>query len=548
MYLSLEDRWSRIGEDYRYITSKEETLFYENYLHGNQLIFEEFALNDPRVKNLESLTDEFKNNIIVLIEKHKDYLKSIEQELLRRVNEGLEGDVFLNVEEYRKSMEETYRKAISKDPFLSGVIRGKGVRVLAEREARGDIIKDPTNNLFNGQYTKEQMKEIQEEIGVAFREALDDKFLDKAIIDVFRSLAIWYNQKIFDLDDKHGIDKTKKKIVEELIGKRSSKRGFLEIDKKEFREISKKYGFLTGVEFLISRFNSYTKSRKEMIHNTIMGGEAARKYGFQQENYIEESFKKGGVLNKYLPITIPHIKSKKKDREEISVQKTITDKIIYDLDYEMGSEKDTIHIGISSKLRIHQVVGGGYEYGGSKTKDVLSLAVKNKRDLNLFNYLKANYTALMGIDNNPWLKLEEELILLAMIPRFLDSNIKELVKNPTKITAIFLFSNENIFLISNILENLIARLRSGYKYERGSIKEIDHFKARVQGEKIVRPSTQKLWWEKIKILSKYSGEASIYKQFLGNPTIMRELETLNRVLRATSVQKVHYLIDPKKYK
>lgn len=150
------------------------------------------------------------------------------------------------------------------------------------------------------------------------------------------------------------------------------------------------------------------------------------------------------------------------------------------------------------------------------------------------------------------MQLEKELAMISMIPRFLNEKLEIFEKRETGVSTIFVVAKNQIFSVADALDKLLKKLKRGYKYKgsSSSIEGVSGFKSRVNTEeknKVVKikdtPSSQKLWWEKIKILNKYEGRGSIYNQFLDSSGVSRELEKMNKVLRAPSFNTVHYIFD-----
>ena len=566
MFKMSKDRWDRIGSDYRYITSQEEELFYQNYIHGNQKIFEEFGLGNPKNKKIEESFKEFQDHVLVLIEESAIFLKKVENEFLKQVNQNLTGtdtEPFHDVNQYRKAFQKEWRKGIKKDPVYSAIVRTKNVRLDIERKARNEeykiskqdnfeekerkkrmSFKDQTNQIYGGWYNNKERAELRNIVGVKFRNFLKEESLkfDKDVITIFSYIMDWYKVGMFN--DKNNLPRAGVPVVvQKLIDPNYPGRnvGFLKVDKKQFIEIAANKDKAAAVDYLIEAYSGYSPSRKELIYSTLISNEANLRWGARFEEFLLKEMGKGGSLEKLIPIQFDVFNSNENVSDLISVE--------FDIPMEKSSQKIKARAGISVKLRIHDIINSKYGYS---TEEVLKMVLTKNEELNLFSYLKANYTAFFGIAENPWMQLEKELAMISMIPRFLNEKLEIFEKGETGVSTIFVVAKNQIFSVADALDKLLKKLKRGYKYKgsSSSIEGVSGFKSRVNTEeknKVVKikdtPSSQKLWWEKIKILNKCEGRGSIYNQFLDSSGVSTELQKMNEVLRAPSFNTVHYIFD-----
>lgn len=548
MAKTLEERWSRINSDYEYITSKKEKLFYGNYIHGNEKIFTNIVLNDDRVKTIKSQTEIFKEEILSLVKDHLKFLNGVENSFLENVNMNLSGEKdkpFRNIKQYARKFEKDFKKAIKKDDVTSAIIRLKKTRFKFERRTRKKDIKDLTNHLYGWDFSQAERSEIMSKIGVKFRKYINrkSKEFDRDVIETFKYIMQWYDKGMFEGDNEKINYSGRAGLVQKLVGPSMGSRntGFLKVDRIKFLEFEDPQD---GIQFLIKKFSGYKPSRKQQIFSTIIGNEPFSQWGDRHEDVILSLLEKGGVLEKYMPILTQKIEKEKSTstKKMKKNQPTVSDIITVEFDLDMEEGPPVNRAGISVKLRIHDIIDSEYNY----EHDALSLVLKNDKDLDFFNYLKANHSALFGLSDNPWLQLEEELALLSMIPRFLDQNIKQFEEtNRTGVGTILIVAKDRVFLVSSVLERILKKLDRGYSFnkERKTIDGIPGFKARAKIKDNKVPSSKGLWWEKIKIMIEYEGWGSLYQQFLNSSELIKKLDEMNKILRATSVAKVRYMID-----
>lgn len=511
-------KWTWIYQDIEDVS--RNTIFLENYIHSSTDTFElgrEAVLGDL---DEETVKENFKLRILEIVKKELIYYRSLEKEYLAQVNSKRKGSkpLFKSAKELSEEFGNIYRLALENTVILNHIEIKKAKIELKSKWDEGELSRKELNK----KELSEEYKKYKEEQYELLETNI--KAISSILKDVFNDFELVFKDKELLTKEESRLQNYKKVWLPVI-------KSHLEI-KPPSRDIT----IEDLKDFSISGFLNSMKDKQKNALWTSLITKSGAPYGhvFESE-FIKLTSSK--IFEDFIDTTL----GSKRGVGDKFVRKNVVDVLLSEVSLSKGG---SVNIGASLKMRADDIISGSYNMTSADYIDKKYRMIPKKTREQML-YLRRNYSALTK--DNSFRLFEADLSLLFGITRFLNEFIDKLKnkKKDYKIFTMFIISRDEVYLVSDILDNILKQFEK--------TRDLNKVRGLETKPKEWTPAIKSSDMnELLKIKKDFLSNAdkiggSFYKKALRDKKIRELLNALNAQLSLNPVKKAFYKLDLKSF-
>lgn len=503
------NQWKSIYEDIE--NNSDNELFLENYIHSSTVTFDIGIHSVLDEINEEELKSDFQLRILEIVKKELTYYRSIERAYIDKVNSRRKDPKPIkNAKDLLDSFQTAYRLSLENTVIKSQI-----------------EIKKARIDLKTEQYEKRTRKEYVEYKKESYdflNQNLDA--ISSILQDVINNFELVYKDRAILSKEERRLQGYKiiwLPLIKLYLGLSSSQ----DITVEKLKEFS-----------ILKFFKELNDDQKDLLWRSLIR-DSGRPYGFVFEDAFIE-LTSDEIFKEFMDSSLKGQRSV----GESFVERNVMDVVFSEVSLQEGG---SIKVGASLKMRADNTITSpavGYDMTSSDYIDSKYRAIPKKTRQTML-YLRRNYNALRP--NGSFKKFEIDLSLLFGITRFLNEFIDKIKndKKDYKIFTMFVISRDEVFLVSDILENILKRFQ-----ETKNLRSIKGLTVDIKEGRANRTPEQMAELKSLKLDFLNNAEAlseSFYKKALSNSQIRSALNALNYQLSLNPVKKAFYKLDLKSF-